>query len=77
MFNKIILFPIKGYQKFISPMLGPHCRFTPTCSEYAVQAIEQHGIMRGLFLATRRVFKCHPLHQGGIDPVPHKHSEHS
>ncbi len=61
---------IRVYQLCISPYLGPHCRFTPTCSQYAIQAIEQHGIFRGFYLSCRRIMKCHPWHAGGVDPVP-------
>ena len=61
---------IKTYQKFISPMLGPRCRFYPSCSEYAKEALIHHGFARGGYLATRRCLKCHPFHPGGIDFVP-------
>jgi len=61
---------IRGYKKLLSPFLGNHCRFFPTCSDYAYQAIEKYGTLKGLFLGTKRLCKCHPLHPGGIDPVP-------
>jgi len=61
---------IRGYQWFISPLLGNHCRFYPSCSEYAREAIERHGAVRGVWLAIRRVARCHPWHPGGVDPVP-------
>ena len=61
---------IRGYQWFISPLLGNQCRFYPSCSEYAREAIERHGAVRGVWLAIRRVARCHPWHPGGIDPVP-------
>ncbi|MCG6200738.1 membrane protein insertion efficiency factor YidD [Psychromonas antarctica] len=61
---------IRGYQIFISPMIGPRCRFTPTCSEYAIQAINLHGIAKGSWLAGLRLIKCQPLNEGGYDPVP-------
>lgn len=61
---------IKLYQRFISPMLGPHCRFQPTCSQYTLQAIASHGVLKGCWLGARRIGKCHPLHPGGHDPVP-------
>ena len=64
---------IRGYQRWISPLLGPHCRFTPTCSSYAIQAIQIHGAFKGSWLALKRIVKCHPLHAGGDDPVPRKH----
>ena len=66
----IVLFLIKGYKLLISPLLGHHCRFVPTCSDYAYQAIEKFGIPRGLYLGMRRILKCHPFHEGGFDPVP-------
>ncbi|MDZ4696360.1 MAG: membrane protein insertion efficiency factor YidD [Deltaproteobacteria bacterium] len=58
------------YQKTISPLLGPRCRFHPSCSTYAGQALRTHGLLRGLMLATKRVCRCHPFSPGGIDPVP-------
>lgn len=68
----VILF-VRVYQYLISPVLGPHCRFYPSCSHYAVEAIECHGLVRGLLLAVRRLSRCHPWHPGGVDPVPPKH----
>ena len=61
---------IKGYQYFLSPFFGQHCRFHPTCSNYAIGAIESHGLLRGGTLALRRLGRCHPLSAGGLDPVP-------
>jgi putative membrane protein insertion efficiency factor len=61
---------IRGYRLIISPMLGPNCRYYPTCSCYAEQAIEQHGALRGSWLAAKRILRCHPWHAGGYDPVP-------
>ena len=61
---------IKGYRYAISPILGPHCRFHPSCSAYALEALEVHGTWRGGFLALRRLMRCHPWHPGGHDPVP-------
>lgn len=61
---------IRLYQRLLSPLLGPRCRFYPSCSAYAVEAIERHGSWRGGWLAARRVCRCHPLNEGGIDPVP-------
>jgi len=69
MFRKLLIFPIRIYQRVISPFLPQRCRFYPTCSQYAVEAIEKHGL-RGLWLAIKRILKCHPLHPGGYDPVP-------
>lgn len=61
---------IKSYQRFISPLLGNNCRFTPTCSFYAIEAINRFGILKGCWLAGKRILKCHPLNAGGEDPVP-------
>ena len=58
------------YRKFISPMLGPRCRFYPSCSAYALEAVRLHGAVRGSWLAVRRLSRCHPFHPGGLDPVP-------
>jgi len=58
------------YRKYVSPMKPPSCRFYPTCSAYAIQAIEKYGAFKGSFLALKRILKCHPLHPGGYDPVP-------
>ncbi len=66
----LLLLPIYVYQKLISPMLPPTCRFRPTCSQYAVSALKIHGPFKGLYLASRRILKCHPWHPGGDDPVP-------
>ena len=70
--KKIILQMIRFYQRYISPMSPPSCRFYPTCSQYAIEAVEEHGAFKGSYLAVRRILKCHPLHKGGFDPVPHK-----
>lgn len=61
---------IRVYQKVISPMLGNNCRFYPTCSEYSAQAITKYGELKGGWLALKRISKCHPFHDGGIDEVP-------
>jgi hypothetical protein len=66
---------IKGYQNFISPMLGPHCRFHPSCSHYAVEAINEHGVVKGGWLGIKRISRCHPFNDGGFDPVPKKNSD--
>ncbi|WP_081763255.1 membrane protein insertion efficiency factor YidD [Imhoffiella purpurea] len=68
--RRILIGLIRIYQYLISPLLGPHCRFYPTCSHYAVEAIERHGVVYGTYLALRRLSRCHPWHPGGIDPVP-------
>ena len=64
----LVLAPIRFYQMAISPMLGPHCRFTPTCSQYAVEAIRKYGVLRGSVKAAWRILRCHPWHPGGYDP---------
>ncbi|WP_187148222.1 membrane protein insertion efficiency factor YidD [Salmonella enterica subsp. enterica serovar Infantis] len=61
---------IRVYQRLISPLLGPHCRFTPTCSSYGIEALRRFGVIKGSWLTVKRVLKCHPLHPGGDDPVP-------
>jgi uncharacterized protein len=61
---------IRGYQLAVSPLWGPCCRFHPSCSHYALEAFEQHGVLRGGLLALRRLARCHPFHAGGFDPVP-------
>ncbi|MEJ2356721.1 MAG: membrane protein insertion efficiency factor YidD [Deinococcales bacterium] len=67
----LVTAPIRFYRRFLSPLKGaPSCRFHPTCSAYAIEAIEVHGVLKGSYLAVRRVLKCHPLHPGGFDPVP-------
>lgn len=65
----VLIFFIRGYRLLISPLLPPSCRFTPTCSEYAIQAIEKYGALRGVYLGARRLLRCHPFHAGGYDPV--------
>lgn len=61
---------LRGYKRFISPLLPPACRFYPTCSAYAAEAVESHGVARGSLLAARRLCRCHPWSDGGFDPVP-------
>jgi len=68
--QKLIIGLIKGYKKLISPMLGNNCRFNPTCSTYAIEAINRFGSVKGCWLAGKRILKCHPLNAGGDDPVP-------
>ncbi|WP_372629742.1 membrane protein insertion efficiency factor YidD [Cohnella sp.] len=69
--------PIHVYRKFISPLKPPTCRFLPTCSEYALEAIEVHGAAKGSYLAVKRICKCHPFHPGGFDPVPERKKQES
>lgn len=66
----LLIIPIRFYQWVISPILGPRCRFYPTCSHYAIEAIEQHGVLCGGWLMIKRILKCHPANDGGVDPVP-------
>ncbi len=61
---------VRGYQLLISPLLGSNCRYLPTCSAYTIEAMEKHGAFRGIWLGIKRVGRCHPLHEGGYDPVP-------
>ena len=63
---------IRAYQLVLSPLLGPSCRFYPSCSHYAIEAIESHGALRGSWLSAKRICRCHPFHAGGFDPVPHQ-----
>ncbi|MDQ0224487.1 membrane protein insertion efficiency factor YidD [Metabacillus niabensis] len=63
---------IRFYQKFISPLTPPSCRFYPTCSHYGLEAYQRFGVIKGTFLTVKRILKCHPLHPGGFDPVPEK-----
>jgi uncharacterized protein len=60
---------IKGYRRFVSPMLPPSCRFTPSCSLYTLQAIEKYGLLKGILMGARRLLRCHPFSEGGYDPV--------
>jgi putative membrane protein insertion efficiency factor len=69
--SAVLILLIRTYQKLISPLFpGDHCRFYPTCSAYAIGALEAHGALKGSMLALRRILRCHPLHEGGYDPVP-------
>lgn len=67
---KLLVAPIRLYQLVLSPLLGPRCRFYPSCSAYAVEALTTHGPLRGSWLAVRRLLRCHPWNPGGLDPVP-------
>ena len=66
----VLIYPIRLYQRYISPLTPPACRFTPTCSQYAVEALQKHGPIKGLYLAVRRILRCHPWGGSGYDPVP-------
>lgn len=66
----LLLSMIAFYRRWVSPLLGSHCRFYPSCSQYAQQAIEHHGLARGVWLSFKRLCRCHPWHPGGFDPVP-------
>ena len=68
--KKIVLFLIRCYQVLLSPLLGGHCRFYPTCSNYTYEAIKKHGLLKGIFLGGKRLLKCHPFHPGGVDLIP-------
>jgi putative membrane protein insertion efficiency factor len=68
--QKLVITAIKGYQRFISPLLGSNCRFQPSCSAYASEAINRFGVIKGGWLASKRILRCHPLNEGGEDPVP-------
>ncbi|MDO9566247.1 MAG: membrane protein insertion efficiency factor YidD [Candidatus Desulfaltia sp.] len=70
MFQILALFTIRAYQYVLSPVLSPSCRFYPTCSEYAYQAVLRYGPLKGSFLALKRILRCHPFNSGGVDPVP-------
>lgn len=67
--KKILISVINFYRKYISPLKGPSCRFYPTCSQYALEAIEKYGALKGSFLAVKRILKCHPFNKGGYDPL--------
>jgi len=68
--KRLIVFLLKGYKAAVSPFLPPACIHVPTCSQYAVEAVERHGPLAGGWLSARRLFRCTPLHKGGVDPVP-------
>ena len=70
MMKILLLAGIRVYRKYVSPMKPPCCRFTPTCSAYALEAVEKYGALKGGWLAIKRILKCHPFHKGGYDPVP-------
>lgn len=68
--SELLILPIRLYRACISPLLPPSCRFTPTCSQYAIEALRKHGPLRGLWLTVRRLLRCHPWGGSGYDPVP-------
>ncbi len=70
MLTRVLRMLVRGYQIAISPLLPPACRYTPTCSQYAVEALDRHGALKGSWLAVRRLARCHPFRPGGFDPVP-------
>jgi len=71
--RRSIIWPIKFYQKCISPLFAGVCRYQPSCSQYMIEAIEIHGIFKGIYLGTKRILRCHPWGGSGFDPVPPKH----
>lgn len=73
---RLLQLPILVYRYLISPLIGPRCRYMPTCSAYALEALERHGPFYGSWLAVRRLTRCHPLREGGFDPVPPKRAKH-
>ena len=70
MLSRLLIMVFKAYQLLISPLLGPTCRFYPSCSEYACEAVNRYGVLRGGWLSIKRLFRCHPWHHGGHDPLP-------
>lgn len=68
--RKLILLPVRFYQLFISPVMPSHCRHYPTCSYYTIEAVQRHGVLRGVWLGAKRLLRCHPFSKGGFDPVP-------
>jgi putative membrane protein insertion efficiency factor len=67
--SKLLIYLVRFYQRFISPLKGPTCRFYPTCSQYSIEAIRKYGALKGIYLTIRRLLKCHPFHSGGYDPL--------
>lgn len=72
MFKKIFIFPIKVYQATLSPLIGAGCRHVPSCSQYTVEAIQEWGVVEGIWMGTKRISRCHPWGTSGFDPVPKK-----
>lgn len=75
--ERFFLWLLRGYRRFISLLLGSNCRFHPTCSAYAEEAIKTYGVLKGGYLSVRRLIKCHPFHPGGVDPVPEPNKKSS
>lgn len=75
--KRLLVIALRAYQLLLSPMLGQRCRFYPSCSHYAIEAINRHGAARGAWLTLRRLGKCHPWHAGGLDPVPPTSDPHA
>jgi len=73
--RRFLIGMIKLYQFLLSPLLGQNCRFHPTCSQYAIEALNEHGPLKGGYLSMRRILKCHPFNEGAVDPVPKKQVE--
>jgi putative membrane protein insertion efficiency factor len=72
MIKRLVVLALYGYRRLVSPLFPPRCRFDPTCSRYAIHAIEHHGLRRGGWMAIKRIFRCHPLGDWGYDPVPNE-----
>ncbi|MGE0144721.1 MAG: membrane protein insertion efficiency factor YidD [Planctomycetota bacterium] len=70
MIRRVFVLPVRAYRRWLSPLKPPTCRFVPTCSQYAIEAIERHGVLRGTWLSLRRIGRCHPFTEPGEDPVP-------
>lgn len=70
--KSLVLLMLRAYKRLLSPLLGTRCRFYPSCSSYAMEAVQRFGVLRGGWLAIRRIARCHPLHPGGLDPVPER-----
>jgi len=73
--RRLIILCVRCYRYCLSPFMATHCRFHPSCSSYAEQALQQHGLIKGLWLALRRIGRCHPWHPGGYDPVPENRTD--
>lgn len=73
--KKIFIFPIRIYQATLSPLLGAHCRHAPSCSQYTIEAIQEWGVLKGMWLGAKRISRCHPWGTSGYDPVPSRHDQ--